>query len=248
MSYDGRGLLGVKAKTLAVNSEPIKAWLNRTLRAAKVWNVVGVLASLLFGLLVLYVSFWAAYVAIWIISHSFFHLSNRTILVLAWSFMALVAAVGARQNWKDIEPVERQERLAENLNVTLTPWTRYGMSYRTDAVKAGAFEVLSVAALVNYILCGGVKLVLGSVGRLKRWKRLKGLDVEGCARVIALLHTAAKRQSFAEIVQKLPGLNPVAVFEDLHCIEGVMFLSGEPAGLTLHPELREELDRIAAGG
>jgi hypothetical protein len=53
-----------------------------------------------------------------------------------------------------------------------------------------------------------------------------------------------RRQSFVEIVEKLPGLDPVKVFDDLRYIDGVLFLSTEPAGLTLHPELKQELQQL----
>ncbi len=35
------------------------------------------------------------------------------------------------------------------------------------------------------------------------------------------------------------------VFDDLHWIEGVLFLSNEPPGLTLLPELRTELSQLS---
>ena len=127
--------------------------------------------------------------------------------------------------------------------VTLTPWTRYGNSYNTDVLKAGMFEVRSMANVVNYILCGGAILLVGALTRLREFRRLQGIDVAGCARVIALLHGAGRSQSFTDIVEKLPGLNPVKVFEDLRSIEGVLFLSSDP-GLTLHPDLKSDLDHL----
>jgi len=48
----------------------------------------------------------------------------------------------------------------------------------------------------------------------------------------------------SEIVERLSGLNPVRVFDDLHWIEGVLFLSNDPPGLTLLPELRTELSQL----
>jgi len=45
-------------------------------------------------------------------------------------------------------------------------------------------------------------------------------------------------------VQNLPGLNPVKTFDDLRFVDGVHYLSSEPAGLTLLPELKEELNRL----
>jgi len=106
------------------------------------------------------------------------------------------------------------------------------------------FEVRSLAATINYILCGGVLLLFGSVRSIRRFRRLKAVEMDGCARVINLLLVAGQRQSFAEIVAQLSGLNPVQVFDDLRWIEGVLFLSNDPPGLTLLPELRTELNQL----
>jgi hypothetical protein len=224
--------------------EPIKLWLKNTLRVGAAWNILAMLGSLLAGLLILYISFWVSYGVLWFISHSFHALPHRVILLISGLFMTIVVVVGARQNLDQLEPLERQVRLAQDLDITLSPGTRYGMRYDTNAAKAGAFEIRSMASVVNYILCGGVILVLGSLVKLSKVRRLHAIDVDQCARVIALLLTVAKRQSFVEIVEKLPGLNPVKVFDDLRCVEGVLFLASEPPGLTLLPELRAELNRI----
>ncbi len=221
--------------------ELVQTWLKRTLRTALVWKLVALAGCVLGGLVVLYVSFWVTYAVVWIISHSFFPLRHHIILLIAAAFMTLVVIIGARQNWEDLEPLQRGVRLARDMDITLTPYSRYGMSYNTNAVKAGVFEVRSLASVINYILCGGVKLLLSSVGKLREVQRLRCFDVEGCARVILLLLSAPGRHSFEEIVGKLPGLNPVKAFEDLRHVDGVVFLSSEPPGLTLLPELREQL-------
>lgn len=227
-----------------MNTDAVQVWIKKRVGAAVIWNAVAMAGSLLSGLLVLFISFWVSYGVIWFISHSFYPLAHRTILLIAAGFMTLVVILGARQNWEDLEPLQREVRLARDMDITLTPYTRYGMSYNTNAVKAGIFEVQSMAYLINYVLCGGVKLVLGSVGKLNRARRLKAIETDECARVIALLRTTPRRYSFEEIVQSLPGLNPVKTFDDLRYIEGVHYLSNEPAGLTLLPELRDELNRL----
>ena len=212
---------------------------------ANAWNLVSMAAGLLGGLLILYVSFWVAYGVIWFISHSLFVLSNRIILLAAGGFMTVVVFVGAKQNWQNLDPLEQQVRLAEQMDIRLSPWNPYRAAYNTDAVKAVGFEVRSVASTINCILCGGVLLCLGSLRKLHRFRRLRRIGVSGCARVIALLQSAGRRQSFAEIVEKLPGLNPVNVFDDLRYIDGVLFLEREPSGLTLTPELKDELSSLS---
>ena len=110
------------------------------------------------GLLVLFISFWVAYGVIWFISHSLFPLSHRVILLIAGGFMTLVVIVGARQNWQNLDPLEQQVRLAEQMDITLSPWNRSGMRLDTDAVKASAFKIRSMASVINFFLCGGVLL------------------------------------------------------------------------------------------
>lgn len=224
-----------------LDGELLRSWLKKKQSGARALKLLAAIGSMAAGLLVLFVSFWVAYGVIWFISFSFYRLKHRVILAIAGAFMALVIAVGARQNRQSIEPLDRQNALARDMDITLTPWTRYGMSYTTNAAKAAEFEIRSVASVVNYILCGGVILLLGGVARFREFWRMKGLDLEDCARVIGVLHAAGRRQSFAQILEQLPGLNPVIVFEHLRSIEGVLFLSNDPPGLTLHPDLKEEL-------
>ena len=45
-------------------------------------------------------------------------------------------------------------------------------------------------------------------------------------------------------MERLTGLNPVRVFDDLRLIDGVLFLANDPPGLTLLPELRTELTQL----
>jgi len=226
----------------AVVSNIVHVWLRRKLRAAIAWNAVAVAGCFLGGLLVLYVSFWVSYGVIWFIFHSFFPHPHRTIVLIDAVFMTIVVIVGARQNWEDLEPLQREVHLARDMDITLTPYSRYGISYDTNAVKAGVFEVRSVASLINFFLCGGVKLVFSSRAKLRQLRRLKAIDVEACARVILRLQMLPKRQSFHEIVENLPGLNPVKTFDDLRYVDGVLFLSNDPPGLTLLPQLRDELN------
>lgn len=229
-----------------MNTDWVQHWLRRTLRTATVWNVLAAAGCFLGGLLILYVSFWVTFGVLWFISTSFLHLSHLVLLILASAFMTLVVVIGARQNWADLDPLARQVRLAKDMDITLTPYNRYGMSYSTNAVTAGMFEIRSLASAINFILCGGVKLVFGAVAMLRQVQRLKAIEVDECARVIALLLANPGRQSFEEIVRKLPGLNPVRTFDDLRYIAGVLFLSKDPAGLTLLPELRNELNQASA--
>lgn len=220
------------------------SWLQSKIKTERLWRVAAMVGSVLAGGLILYISFWVSYGVLWFISCSFLPVRGEVILLLASGFMAAVVIVGARQNMADLDPLQRQVRMAKDMDITLTPYSRYGMSYNTDAVKAAAFEVRSVAAVINYILCGGVKLVFGAVAQWRRFRRLGTVDVNAAAQVLGLLYAAGKRQSFAEIIEKLPDIDAVKVSYDLRFVDGVLFLSSDPPGLTLHPDLKEEMSKV----
>ena len=229
-------------------NEQVINWLRSKLKTERLWRLAAMSGSLLAGVLILYVSFWVSYGVVWFISSSLFPLKHQVILLLAGAFMTLVVVVGARQNLADLDPLQRQVRMAKEMDITLTPYSRYGMSYKTDALKAAVFEVRSVAAVVNYILCGGVKLIFGGVAQWRRFRRLATVNLSAAAQVLGLLYAAGKRQSFAQIVEKLPDINAIKVCSDLRFVEGVLFFSSDPPGLALHPDLKEELTGVLQVG
>lgn len=230
-----------------MNSEPVSGWLKKRMSQTRAWKLFGVAARLLTGLAVLFVTFWVAYGVIWFISFSFYPLTHTVRLLLAAGFVTLVVITGVKQNWEELDPLQQQARLAKDMDITLDPDGYYGMSLTTNAVKAGAFEVRTLASVGAYVVGGGPRLLLGAVRSWREFRRLSAIDIEGCAQVLALLAAEGAKQSFTELVQKLPGLNPVKTFEDLHHIDGVLYLASEPRGLTLRPELRAELLDVLLG-
>jgi hypothetical protein len=224
----------------------VREWLRKTNRAAMAWSLAGAAASALASVTVLFITFWVAYAGLWIAFRWFFPLSHETRLLLSGGFVVLVTITGLRQNWKDFDPLLEQAELAADMDVTLAPGCTLGISPTTNAIKAAAFELRTVASICNYIMCGGANLLLLSRGCLRRYWRCRSLDLEGCSKVLAFLAAAGKRQSFAEIAQAVPEMDPARVFDDLRYIRGVLFLASEPPGLTLHPDLRSQLSQLAS--
>ena len=95
--------------------------------------------------------------------------------------------------------------------------------------------------MISDCLRVGPRVVTAAVHLFRKALRLRGIDVAGCAAVIAVLHAVGRKMSFQEIVAAVEGLNPVMVFPQMHEIDGVLFLKAEPAGLALTAELKEEL-------
>ncbi|MGD0091593.1 MAG: hypothetical protein ABSE73_16880 [Planctomycetota bacterium] len=97
--------------------------------------------------------------------------------------------------------------------------------------------------IITDCLYFGPRVMTVALEMFAKANRLRRLDVPSCAAVIAVLADAGHRMSFQEIADAIDGLNPVSTFPQLHDIDGVLFLTSEPAGLALGTSLKEELER-----
>lgn len=99
--------------------------------------------------------------------------------------------------------------------------------------------------MITDILYVGPRVVASGFRMFGRSTRLQHLDLPGCAAVLYVLFMARRKLSFQEIVDAVEGLEPTRVFPQMRDIEGVLFLSADPAGLTLSAELRQTLGTLA---
>ena len=67
------------------------------------------------------------------------------------------------------------------------------------------------------------------------------VDVPACAAIITVLSDAGHRLSFQEIADSVEGMDPGKTFQQIHRVDGVLFLASEPAGLSLGTDLKAEL-------
>lgn len=110
----------------------------------------------------------------------------------------------------------------------------------------GASRIAAMGrALVSFLLFGP-RLTRHAVEAMQRGLRMSRIDVTACAPVVEALWRAGHRLSYAEIVQAVPGIDPVRVFPQMAEIDGVLLLRKEPAGLALQEVLKEQID-VAMG-
>ncbi len=102
------------------------------------------------------------------------------------------------------------------------------------------------AKMITDILYSGPRVVTAAFRTFGKCFRLRRIDLTGCGAVLGALFAARRKMSFQEIVNVVPGLNPILVFPQMHEIDGVIFLAADPPGLTLSQELREEISRVYA--
>jgi hypothetical protein len=95
--------------------------------------------------------------------------------------------------------------------------------------------------LLTTVVCCGPKALAFGASMVRKALRLRKMDYDGCAAVLLLLLSRQSRMSYAEIKQRIPKLNTLAVFEQMEDIGGVLLLESEPPGLSLSEDLRIEL-------
>jgi hypothetical protein len=94
---------------------------------------------------------------------------------------------------------------------------------------------------VEDIIYAGPRLLLASVGFIDEIIRKLRLEVAACARILQVLLSRNSRVSFAELTSRTGIAFSFKIFPQLREIEGVVFLSAEPPGLSLTSDLRAEL-------
>lgn len=102
-------------------------------------------------------------------------------------------------------------------------------------------NILTMLKMAADILFSGPRAAIWSAKQIGQGYMLYRVDVAGCAAVLDLLCRTGHRMSYQEITAAIPGLNPVLVFDQLRLLDGVLFLTSSPPGLSLESGLREAL-------
>ncbi|MBS0260543.1 MAG: hypothetical protein JSS02_01195 [Planctomycetes bacterium] len=91
-------------------------------------------------------------------------------------------------------------------------------------------------------LCLGPATLHLSYDLAKMARTLWRFDAVRCAPVVSLLYQAGEKVPFSIIFQKLPTLDPQAVLAQLQPLDGIVFRTSEPAGLSLSAEFSAEIE------
>ena len=108
------------------------------------------------------------------------------------------------------------------------------------------FREFVSAACLDFLLCGP-RCALYGVATVRRAVRLLFFDVKTSAHILTLLLQSGRRVSFAEIGQTVPRVFSRRILVQLNDINGVVFLTQDPIGLSLTSDLRAELREAFKG-
>jgi hypothetical protein len=224
-----------------MNREILKAWLRKQKVRGFYQNEALGIGALIGGLLVLFFTFWFTYAVIWfgaygasaiseLLINKKFQVSHEVRLLCSGIFVVLLFVQHFRtdpHHWGEYP--ERDYASAPVLQAQAGMMGGMGFMLAYPGASAN---------MVADILLVGPRLVAGGVVLMKRGFQIKNLDEEGCAELLAFLHSQIKAAPYEE----LKGAGWEQWFQQLGCIEGVQFLQG---GIILSGELRNELSGLS---
>ncbi len=94
---------------------------------------------------------------------------------------------------------------------------------------------------VASLVFAGPWLINAAILSMRRAVRLWSLNIPAIARIVEILMRRGHRVSFIQLARLVPEYNAVKIFPQLRDIEGIVFLTSHPAGVSLTDEFRQEL-------
>jgi len=229
-----------------MENSAFKKWLKRRVAREAAANVFLASLALAASVVVLGITFFFSYAVVWfgfnlgvasfsrLLFNSSVHISHPMILLVCWVFVVLLFIGNARTSREYLDTLPKRNYVP------------------SASMPGGVFGALGTllaypgasARMITDLLFTGPRLVVVAWGALKKALRLVRMDIEGCSRVLAVLGSSDSRVSCDELAELSAVPDADRVLSQLRDIDGVVFLSLEPPGLTLTSELREELPAV----
>jgi hypothetical protein len=217
------------------HEEAIAVWLRRRCRLMVLLNVAGSVASLLLGLLALFITFWVIYVGLyiavnWIIPHSH---DTRW-----WLSAALLTTLFVICIFTDLRWLER-----DFLASAAADYDEFTFAVAQVLGYPGmGTSAMTWVRFVSYLVCTGPRLVMQSPRLARQAARQHTFDVAGCAAVLRFLSRKDQRVPYEDTDEVIPaGHEGKRVYRHLRSLQGVIFLKSDPPGLSLTSTFRNEL-------
>jgi hypothetical protein len=188
---------------------------------------------------VVYVTFWVVYVVIIMGFAWFVPMDEPTRLWLSGVVLVLFTLGNATIDRRYLESYSFSTGTQHRMLVTLlVP----GVGFASTLNPFAPDSAHSFVKIIAGVLLIGPRLLFAAVRMLSDARRLAALDAGSCAPVLALLYAKDERVPLADVQDSLRDPDSLtAVLCQLRLLDGVLFLTSEPAGLALMSELRGEI-------
>jgi hypothetical protein len=199
-------------------------------------SVAGSVASLLCGIVVLFITYWLVLMLMWMF-FDWLAPSPHAKTMATWIVMGLLFVAYGTANWQHLDNLQFESRgrlwsarMAGNIT---------GSSFMNLA--AGPQTAHSFVKIISVTLLLGPGLVVTCGRLLVRALRLTRLDTESCAKLIAAVLKAARKVPLEELAEKHPQVDWERILPQLCLIDGVVILRSEPVGVVITDGLRETI-------
>jgi hypothetical protein len=219
-------------------SADLQGWLVRLISRERT-AALGVGAmSALGGLGVMLFTFGITYGSIWFISFMFLSVSSTVCLWLSLGMMVALFVGNLTTRREYLESYSFTTGTASDKVVSFHV-PQVGMVSNINPLAPDSAH--SFVKMLTGILFTGPRMIMGAVHNVRRWKRLAGIDVDGCAGILALLLEKGQKVALTEVAAAFPGKSLETLFPQLAEINGVLFLKSGQPGLSLSSDLRREI-------
>lgn len=222
-------------------SKRVRGWVEHYVRRETLLSGGGSVALLLFGLFTLYLTFWIWYGVLWFIAPTlvgwWIPVTYSGILITAGAIVVLLFVAHYTADREELEHLEFETGPGVTVAVNVLRAVGYGhLSVALGPKYARSYvKVLSVICLI------APQSLDASWQLAQRARRTRRIDVDGCARVLAMLHEAGGKVTLGQLGRGLPGIDWETMLPLLRDMNGVVFLFQEHPGLTMAEHLKNEI-------
>ncbi len=220
-----------------MKSLALREWLSKKTKQEAGLCYLGAAGLFVVGGFVVYVTYWIIYFFIWLFVCSWLDLSNQMVSILSGIVTGLLFVSYFFDDLDSLEEYEFETGPDVRMKVKIAGALGHGWAAGFMGPKTSRSTIRMFASIL--LIGPGIVATAGRL--LQRGRRLRKFDVDNGSRILTALSKAGKGVSFADLFQKYPTMRPQTILEQLRDIDGVVFLSTEPQGLTMTDSLREEI-------
>lgn len=218
----------------------IEKWLKKRISHESSIKVVGGVGLVLVGSVLLYLTFWLVYGAVFLGFEWIIPMTHSVRWWIAMAVMGVVAYSGYsihREYWSEFDPTWSTR------NDPATYYYIYGWFVSSkDPYQIKRTKNLS-KVLIDMMLMGP-RSFMNAYIFFRTAYYLKKIDVSECSLILSFLREHDSKVSYADISERFNSIDFVKTFNALHMIDGVMFLKSDPPGIVLNDSIREEIANL----
>lgn len=214
----------------------LQTWFNEKLRRESTLCVLAAAGLLAAALLVSYVTYWAIYVSLVFlgVGGSFEQTHNIALMVMGTLF---VVSPMVNRNTLETYEFATGDGAAHRIGVA-----RLAGAGGLAPLAGGVQNAEAFFRFVLALLLAGPGILAHSIRMVRRAWRLARIDREWAGRLLQMMLKADRRVTFQTIQSRTSTPDLDTALSWFAEIDGVVVLTTDPAGLTMTPGLREEIN------